>query len=128
MITSFKEDLSFDEEKYREFIRFQINSSYHILTMGTKGENATMSHEELYLAIVEFSKMMLNNEWNKERNMQLELSDLFKILFIEINPSPVKYAAEVRGLMNRRMRLPLKPPLEENQTKIRYILQTLNLI
>lgn len=51
MITPFKEDFSIDEKKYREFIRFQINNGCQLLTMGTTGESATLSHEEHHLAI-----------------------------------------------------------------------------
>jgi 4-hydroxy-tetrahydrodipicolinate synthase len=71
---------------------------------------------------------MLNNDWKKAREMQLELYDLFKVLFIETNPGPVKYAADEIGLMLRRMRLPLTPPLKENQKKIKTILKSLDLI
>ncbi|MCK4282422.1 MAG: dihydrodipicolinate synthase family protein, partial [Candidatus Lokiarchaeota archaeon] len=46
LITPFKEDFSLDEEKYREFIKFQVNNGANILTMGTTGEAATLSHEE----------------------------------------------------------------------------------
>lgn len=286
MITPFKEDLSLDEEKYREFIRFQIDNGCHILTMGTTGESATMSHKEHHEAMdiavdearesgkdpfvlagtgsnstkeaislsnyaekagadgvlvvvpyynkpvqhslidhfsaiadsislpmilynvpsrtgrnlepetiselantknnivgikcasgnidqitkiikttpddfivlsgddsmtyhimslggrgvisvasniipskmVEFTNTMLNNEWEKARSMQLELYDLFKVLFIETNPGPVKFAAEIMNLMNVRMRMPLTPPLEVNQKKIIDVLKKLNLI
>jgi len=286
MITPFKEDLSIDEEKYREFIRFQIDNGCHILTMGTTGESPTLSHEEHHQAmeitinearnykkdtlvmvgtgsnstreaislskyavnagadvilvvvpyynkpaqhslidhfsaiadsvsvpiilynvpsrtgrnlepetivelarkkenivgikcasgdidqftriikmtredfivlsgddgftyhimalggvgvisvasniipskIVEFTKAMNAGEWEKARKMQFELYDLFKILFVEPNPGPVKYAAEQMGIMNKRMRLPLTPPLNENQAKINQVLQKLNLI
>ncbi len=286
MITPFKDDLSLDEEKYREFIRFQIDNGCHILTMGTTGESATMSHEEHHEAMdiavdearksgkdpfvlagtgsnstkeaislsnyaekagadgvlvvvpyynkpvqhslidhfsaiadsislpmilynvpsrtgrnlepetiselantknnivgikcasgnidqitkiikttpddfivlsgddsmtyhimslggrgvisvasniipskmVEFTNTMLNNEWEKARSMQLELYDLFKVLFIETNPGPVKFAAEIMNLMNVRMRMPLTPPLEVNQKKIIDVLKKLNLI
>ncbi|MFW9875586.1 MAG: dihydrodipicolinate synthase family protein, partial [Candidatus Thorarchaeota archaeon] len=51
MITPFKEDLSLDEEKFREFIRFQIENGCQLLTMGTTGESPTMSHEEHQEAI-----------------------------------------------------------------------------
>ena len=78
--------------------------------------------------MVEFTTSMLNNEWNKARNMQLELYNLFKVLFIESNPGPVKFSAEIMGLMSKRMRLPLTPPLEENQKKIIDALKELNLI
>ena len=78
--------------------------------------------------MVEFTYSMLNNEWQKAQEMHLQLYDLFKVLFIETNPGPAKYAAEIMGLMNKRMRLPLTPPLEENQIKIRQVLENLNLI
>ncbi len=286
MITPLKEDFSIDEEKYREFIRFQINNGCHPLTMGTTGESATMSHEEHHIAmditidegkksgknpfvlagagsnstkeaislcqdaenagadgclvvvpyynkpvqhslidhfsavadsislpiilynvpgrtgrnlepetvsklaykkdnivgikcasgnidqitkyikttpddfivlsgddgmtfhimalggkgvvsvasniipakLVEFTNTMLNGNWDKAREMQLELYDLFKILFVETNPGPVKLSAKLMGLMNNRMRLPLTAPLEENQEKIKAVLRSLNLI
>ncbi|GAH57283.1 unnamed protein product, partial [marine sediment metagenome] len=51
MITPFNEDFSIDEEKYREFIRFQIDNGCQPLTMGTTGESATLSHKEHHYAI-----------------------------------------------------------------------------
>ncbi len=286
MITPFKEDLSIDEEKYREFIRFQINNGCQPLTMGTTGESATLSHEEHHRAIeitvdeakksgkdpfvlagagsnatyesislcqyaekigadgllvvvpyynkpmqhsliehfsaiadsvslpiilynvpsrtvrnldvetvitlakkkdnivgikeasgdidqitriiqkapddfivlsgddgmtyhimalgglgvisvaaniipaklLKFTQAMLSGDWNKARTMQIELYDLFKVLFVETNPGPVKYAAELMGLMNHRMRLPLSPPLDPAKEKIKNILIQMKLI
>ncbi|KKM71704.1 hypothetical protein LCGC14_1427980, partial [marine sediment metagenome] len=66
--------------------------------------------------------------WNKAREMQLQLYDLFKVLFIESNPGPVKYAADLMGLMDRRMRMPLTPPLKENQKRIKTVLKNLDII
>ena len=60
--------------------------------------------------------------------MQIKLYNLFKVLFIETNPGPVKFAAEIMNIMNKRMRLPLSPPLEENQEKIKKVLKYLELI
>ncbi|MHA2475311.1 MAG: 4-hydroxy-tetrahydrodipicolinate synthase, partial [Promethearchaeota archaeon] len=51
MITPLDEDLNIDEAKYREFIRFQIENGCQILTMGTTGESATLSHEEHHQAM-----------------------------------------------------------------------------
>ena len=51
MITPFNDELVLDEVKYREFIRFQIENGCQILTMGTTGESATMSHEEHHIAM-----------------------------------------------------------------------------
>ncbi len=101
--------------------------TYHIMALGGLGVISVASNI-IPAKIVEFTTSMLNKDWNKARNMQLELYDLFKVLFIETNPGPVKFAAEIMGIMNKRMRMPLTPPLEENQKKIRNVLEYLNLI
>ncbi|MFX1302570.1 MAG: 4-hydroxy-tetrahydrodipicolinate synthase [Promethearchaeota archaeon] len=101
--------------------------TYHIMALGGKGVISVASNI-IPSKMVEFTNSMLNNDWKKAKNMQLELYDLFKVLFIETNPGPVKFAAEIMGIMNKRMRLPLTPPLDENQKKIRNVLENLNLI
>ncbi|MFX1456397.1 MAG: 4-hydroxy-tetrahydrodipicolinate synthase [Promethearchaeota archaeon] len=101
--------------------------TYHIMALGGKGVISVASNI-IPSKLVEFTNLMLNNEWNKAREMQLQLYDLFKILFIETNPGPVKYAAKVMGLMDNRMRLPMTPPLEENQKRIEVVLKELDLI
>ena len=101
--------------------------TYHIMALGGKGVVSVASNI-IPSKMVEFTSSMLNNDWGKARNMQLELYDLFKVLFIETNPGPVKFAAEIMGLMDKRMRMPLTPPLEVNQKKIKDILHNLNLI
>ncbi len=101
--------------------------TYHIMALGGKGVVSVASNI-IPSKLVEFTKGMLNNEWIKAREMQLELYDLFKVLFIETNPGPVKYAADAMDLMNVRMRLPLTPPIKENQKKIKTVLKDLDLI
>ena len=101
--------------------------TYHIMALGGKGVISVASNI-IPSKMVEFTKSMLNDEWRIARDMQLELYDLFKVLFIETNPGPVKYAADVMDLMNIRMRMPLTPPLEENQKKIKIVLKGLDLI
>ncbi|MHA2392286.1 MAG: 4-hydroxy-tetrahydrodipicolinate synthase [Promethearchaeota archaeon] len=101
--------------------------TYHLMALGGKGVISVASNI-IPARMVEFTQTMLNNGWVKAREMQLELYNLFKVLFIETNPGPVKYAAEIMDLMNIRMRLPLTPPLKENQKKIKSVLKDLNLI
>ena len=101
--------------------------TYHIMALGGKGVISVASNI-IPAKLVEFTNTMLNNNWQKARNMQLELFDLFKVLFIETNPGPVKYAADLMDLMDIRMRLPLTPPLKENQKKIKSVLKNLDLI
>ncbi|MFX0031797.1 MAG: 4-hydroxy-tetrahydrodipicolinate synthase [Candidatus Hodarchaeota archaeon] len=101
--------------------------TYHIMSLGGKGVISVASNI-IPSMMVEFTRLMNSKKWDESRNMHLKLYDLFKVLFIETNPGPVKYAAELMGLMDKRMRLPLTPPLIENQEKIKKVLQSLNLI
>lgn len=112
-----------------DFIVFSGDDSltFHVMSLGGKGVISVASNiipEEM----VEFTDFMINGEWDSARKLQLKYYDLFKVLFIETNPGPVKYAAEQMNLMNKRMRLPLTPPLKENQEKIKNVLKKLGLI
>ncbi len=101
--------------------------TFHLMALGGVGVISVASNI-VPAKILEFTKTMNGGDWDKARKMQLELYDLFKVLFIETNPGPVKYAAEIMGIMNKRMRLPLTPPLEQNQAKIKVVLESLKLI
>ncbi|MFX1495385.1 MAG: 4-hydroxy-tetrahydrodipicolinate synthase, partial [Promethearchaeota archaeon] len=83
--------------------------TYHIMALGGKGVISVASNI-IPAQLMEFTNFMLNGEWDKARKKQLELFDLFKVLFIETNPGPIKYAADIMGIMDKRMRLPLTPP------------------
>jgi len=101
--------------------------TYHIMALGGIGVISVASNI-IPAKIFEFTKSMNAGDWDKARKMQLELYDLFKVLFIETNPGPVKYAAELMDIMNKRMRLPLSPPLDANCEKIKNVLKKLNVI
>ena len=101
--------------------------TYHLMALGGKGVVSVTSNI-IPSKLVEFTNSMLSNEWKKAREMQLQLYDLFKVLFIETNPGPVKYAADIMDIMDNRMRLPMTPPLKENQKRIKNVLKTLDLI
>jgi 4-hydroxy-tetrahydrodipicolinate synthase len=101
--------------------------TYHIMALGGRGVISVASNI-IPEKMVKFIKMMNDGNWINAREMHLELYDLFKVLFIETNPGPVKYAAELMDLMDKRMRLPLTPPLKDNQKKIKTVLKNLDLI
>ena len=101
--------------------------TYHIMALGGKGVISVASNI-IPEKMVTFIKMMNDGNWINAREMHLVLYDLFKVLFIETNPGPVKYAAELMDLMDKRMRLPLTPPLKDNQKQIKTVLKNLDLI
>ena len=50
--------------------------------------------------------------------LQLEMLPFIKTLFLETNPSPIKYAMEKVGLCTREVRLPLSEPRESTKEEI----------
>lgn len=66
----------------------------------------------------DMTRAFLNGELKKARDMQLEMLPLVKALFCEVNPIPVKKAAQLKGLCNGLLRLPLTEMTSENAAKL----------
>ncbi len=62
------------------------------------------------------------------RRIHYELMPLFKALFIETNPSPVKAAMEMMGMPAGKPRLPLVELQPENREKLRRVLMDMGLM
>jgi 4-hydroxy-tetrahydrodipicolinate synthase len=60
--------------------------------------------------------------------IQLRLLALHKVLFVESNPIPVKWAAARMGLCKEALRLPLTPLTTTNRPLIERVMQSLELI
>ena len=69
----------------------------------------------------------LNGDVDLARKINCELEKLHKILFVESNPIPVKYAASCLGLTENVLRLPLTCITESKQNDIKLELNRLNL-
>jgi 4-hydroxy-tetrahydrodipicolinate synthase len=67
----------------------------------------------------------LENDFDRARDLQYELGDLFRTLFIETNPIPIKEAMEMRGIHSSTMRSPLSPLQPENRERLREVLDEL---
>ncbi len=72
--------------------------------------------------IAEMTGAALAGDWEKARRIHLELLPIFKVLFIETNPIPVKAALGLMKMISPEWRLPLTPPSDENMKKIKEIL------
>ena len=75
-----------------------------------------------------FSKSEDKDEQKKAEEIDKILQPVHKSLFIESNPSPVKYAAKLIGLCDDNVRLPLVTVLDETKTKIKKALISAELI
>ncbi len=69
-----------------------------------------------------------DGQWNKARELHLELLDVHQAMFIESNPVPVKTSAALMGKCQASVRLPLVAMQEENINKLKLILQEHELI
>ena len=75
-----------------------------------------------------FSKSEEIDEQKKAEEIDKILQPVHKSLFIESNPSPVKYAAKLIGLCDDTVRLPLVTILEPTKSEVKKALLSANLI
>jgi len=109
---------------------------------------ATINIEYIIEKNIEFQNFLNNlneeqklmNDIFKKKNLQLEnekkeiedidklLQPIHKSLFIESNPSPVKYAAKLLNLCSDDVRLPLVKVTEQTKKTVKKVLISANLI
>ena len=75
-----------------------------------------------------FSKSNSDNEFKEAQRLDQILQPLHKSLFIESNPSPVKYAAKLLGLCGDEVRLPLVRITTNSQEEVKKALSLAQLI
>ena len=75
-----------------------------------------------------FSKSDSDNEIKEAEIIDSLLQPVHKALFIESNPSPVKYAAKLLGLCDDAVRLPLVKIMDETKLKIKNSLVSAKLL
>lgn len=77
--------------------------------------------------MVQMHAAAMGGDWATARSIHDRLFPIFKDLFVESNPGPVKHALEWLGLGSRRLRLPLVPLAEENARKLETSLEACGL-
>ncbi len=75
-----------------------------------------------------FSKSNNKDELKKAEEIDKKLQPVHKSLFIESNPSPVKYAAKLIGLCDDNVRLPLVTVLDTTKNEVKKALLSAELI
>ena len=75
-----------------------------------------------------FSKSNSDNEFKEAQRLDQILQPLHNTLFIESNPSPVKYAAKLLGLCGDEVRLPLVRITKNSQEEVKKALSSAQLI
>ncbi|GAB4346099.1 MAG: 4-hydroxy-tetrahydrodipicolinate synthase [Candidatus Abyssubacteria bacterium] len=69
-----------------------------------------------------------NCNMEEAQRIHYQLLPLFKVLFCETNPIPVKRALSMMGMIENELRLPLTPLSPENEPKLKSVLDKLGLL
>ena len=77
-------------------------------------------------AVSDMVNAALEGNWERARELHYELLPLFRALFVETNPIPVKTAASMLGLCSDEMRLPMTPMEGENLATLQETLDAVN--
>ena len=77
-------------------------------------------------AVSNMVNALLKGDWERGRELHYELLPLFRALFVETNPIPVKTAASILGLCSDEMRLPMIPLQGENLDTLRRVMEESN--
>ena len=74
------------------------------------------------------AKYALEGDIENAKKMHFELLPLFKAIFIETNPIPIKSCLAMKGLIDENYRLPMCKMQNENRIKLKAVLEKLNII
>lgn len=78
--------------------------------------------------LVEMWRAWEDGRTDRARELFFKMLPLFKALFVETNPIPLKAALEMAGFMEGEMRLPMCPPRPETAAALKPILKEWGLI
>ena len=78
--------------------------------------------------LTEMTHAALKGDFERAGRIHAKLFPLFKDLFIETNPVPVKAAMAMMGLIEETYRLPLVPLADANRAQLKKTLQALGLV
>ena len=78
--------------------------------------------------VAEMVHLALKGQWDAARKLHLQNFGLFRDLFIDTNPIPVKAAMAMKGLIEEVYRLPLCPMSAESRNKLRDTMKALGML
>jgi len=97
-----------------------------MMALGARGV-ISVANNIMPREVKELTAAALKGDFKKAREIHYYLHDLFKVLFVETNPIPVKTACWMLGMCEKEFRLPLTEMSPENEDKLREVLQKYNL-
>lgn len=101
--------------------------TYPMMALGAQGVISVASNVAPR-AVADMVHEYAKGHIEKARQLHYKYLDLFKVIFVESSPGPIKAAMEMMGMAAGRPRLPLVEPTEESKAKIRKVLTQLGLV
>ena len=103
------------------------NLALPLMSLGGKGVISVASNiipKEMH----QLTQYALNGDFGNAARLHYQLLPLFKGIFVETNPIPIKAALAMKGMVKEAYRLPLCEMKSENKEKLRQILKDLKLL
>ncbi|WP_457601362.1 4-hydroxy-tetrahydrodipicolinate synthase [Hydrogenivirga sp.] len=97
-----------------------------MMSLGAKGV-ISVANNIVPKEIKALTQLAREGKFEKARELHYQLYELFKVLFIETNPIPVKTACWMLGMCEKEFRLPMCEMKPENEAKLREVLKRYNL-
>jgi len=97
-----------------------------MMALGAKGV-VSVANNLLPRQVKELTRKALEGDFKGAREVHYKLYPLFKALFMETNPIPVKTALWMLGMCEKEFRLPLTPMPPEKEEKLREVLRSYGL-
>ena len=105
------------------FLVFAGDDSVALPTIALGGAGViSVASNLLPREVSNLSHACLDGEWDRARRLHRELTPVFKTMFIESNPAPVKAAMAAAGLIGETMRLPMVPITDASRAKLQEVL------
>ncbi len=103
------------------------NLAFPLIALGGKGVISVASNL-VPGRMKEFIGAALQGQWDKARELHYRLLPLFKAIFLETNPIPIKAALAMKGMMEEVYRLPMCRMGEDNRKALAAALRELKVL
>jgi 4-hydroxy-tetrahydrodipicolinate synthase len=103
------------------------NLTFPLMALGGRGVISVASNL-VPARMKELTQAALGGEWERARALHYQLLPLFKAIFIETNPIPIKAAMAMKGFCQELYRLPMCPMGEENRRTLTGVLKELQIL
>jgi 4-hydroxy-tetrahydrodipicolinate synthase len=101
--------------------------TFPLIAVGGVGVISVVSNE-IPGPMVRLAHLALEGKYDEARQLNAQLLPLFQVNFIETNPSPVKAALAMMGMIDEIYRLPMVPMRPENRAKLEKVLTAQGLL